>query len=78
MSQARLPRFSRFLWTGGLIGLVAGVIVSLLSGPATGYGDVAGAGYLGLAGIFVGVIVGAAVAAILDRSMSRRNRADRG
>ncbi len=70
----RIPRFSRFLWTGGVIGLVAGILVSVLTGPATGYGALAGAGYLGLVGIFVGVILAAGVAAALDRTVGRRAR----
>lgn len=77
MTPSRQPRFTRFLVTGGLAGLVVGVVASLLSAPAAGYDDYAGLGYLALVGVFVGVILGAGVAALLAGRQPRQPRQSR-
>ena len=74
MTATRQPRFTRFMVTGGVVGVLLGLVTSLLTEPAEGYGTLAGAGYLALAGLFIGVVLGAAVAAVL---VGRQPRAPR-
>lgn len=73
---ARAPQFRRFIVTGALVGFVIGAWVSL-SGvfedtTSTAYENYqyspsAGVGYLGLMGAFLGALLAAVIAILLDR-----------
>ncbi|HEY5178226.1 MAG TPA: hypothetical protein VIJ07_00370 [Dermatophilaceae bacterium] len=63
----RSPRFTAFLVTGGVIGLLIGVFLSLLGHPDTRYDASAALGFLGLICALLGVLVGGVIAVLLDR-----------
>jgi len=63
----RTPNFRAFLATGGLLGLLAGVLLGV-SGPVDARYDASAAlGFLGLAFGALGVLAGGIVAVMLDR-----------
>ena len=63
----RAPKIGPFLLTGGLLGLVAGLVISAL-GPATNrYGAMGELGFLGLGCAALGVLLGGIVFVLLDR-----------
>ena len=65
-----VPRFSRFIVTGAVLGFIAGAAVAVF-GPATpSYTPSTAVGFIGLLGAFVGVLVSALLAVGLDRSGS--------
>ena len=63
----RKPKFTPFLVSGGLIGLLIGFFVSV-SGPGdASYDASAVLGFLGLIGAGLGVLVGGIIAVLLDK-----------
>ena len=63
----RTPRFRAFLATGGLVGLLIGVFLSV-TGPAdTRYDASAVLGFLGLICAGLGVLAGGIIAVLVDR-----------
>jgi hypothetical protein len=63
----RSPRFTAFLVTGGVIGLLIGVFLSLLGHPDTRYDASTALGFLGLICALLGVLVGGVIAVLFDR-----------
>jgi len=63
----RTPRFTAFLVTGGIIGLLTGVLLSIVGPNATRYDASAALGFLGLIFAVLGVLVGGIVAVLVDR-----------
>jgi hypothetical protein len=82
----RAPRYGAFLVAGGVLGLVAGIALAVLTGPdspvrSTGGGflpflDGQGAvrTVMGVTGAVVGVVVGGLLALVADRRSGRRAR----
>jgi len=66
-SVRRNPNFTAFLATGGLAGLVIGLFVSVAGRVDARYDASAALGLLGLIGAGLGILVGGAVAVLLDR-----------
>ena len=63
----RAPRIGPFLVTGGVIGLIAGFLISVL-GPATStYGAAGEIGFIGLGCTALGVLLGGIAFVLLDR-----------
>jgi hypothetical protein len=63
----RTPRFSAFLVTGGLAGLLIGIFLGL-SGPVdVRYDTSAAIGFLGLVFAGLGALVGGIIAVLLDK-----------
>ena len=63
----RSPRFSGFLITGGLAGLVIGFFLSVIGPVDARYDGSAALGFLGLIFAGVGALAGGVVAVLLDR-----------
>jgi len=63
----RTPRFASFLITGGIVGLLIGLGISLIGHPDTRYDASVAMGFLGLVCAGLGVLVGGTVAVLLDR-----------
>ena len=63
----RTPRFAAFLFTGGIVGLLIGLSLSVFGHLDTRYDDWATLGFLGLICAALGVLAGGVVAALLDR-----------
>ncbi|HEY8654834.1 MAG TPA: hypothetical protein VIL87_17335 [Dermatophilaceae bacterium] len=63
----RSPRFTSFLVTGGIFGLLLGFFLSLVGHPDTRYGSAAALGFLGLICALLGVLVGGVIAVLLDK-----------
>ena len=63
----RAANIPAFLLTGGVIGLVLGVLAGVFGHADASYDASAAVGYLGLGGAAVGVLVGGIVAVLLDR-----------
>ena len=63
----RTPNFPAFLITGGLVGLVAGILLGVFGPDDTRYDVSAAVGFLGLICAALGVLVGGIVAVLLDR-----------
>jgi len=63
----RAANIPAFLLTGGVIGLVLGVLVGVFGNDDARYDAGAAVGYLGLGGAALGVLVGGIVAVLLDR-----------
>jgi hypothetical protein len=63
----RRPKFAAFLLSGGLLGLLIGLFLSV-SGPVdAGYDPSAVLGFLGLVGAALGALVGGVIAVLIDR-----------
>ena len=63
----RAPRIGPFLLTGGVLGLLAGFLISV-TGPATSrYGAAGEIGFIGLGCTALGVLLGGIAFALLDR-----------
>ena len=62
----RSPNVVAFLATGGVVGLVAGCLLSVLGSSDPIYGPLATLGFLGVGGAALGVLVGGLVAVLLD------------
>jgi hypothetical protein len=63
----RVPKFPAFLVTGGLVGLITGVLVAMFGPDDPRYGPSTAIGFLGLLCAALGVLVGGIVAVLLDR-----------
>jgi hypothetical protein len=63
----RATNIPAFLLTGGVIGLVVGVLAGVFGNDDARYDAGAAVGYLGLGGAALGVLVGGVVAVLLDR-----------
>ena len=63
----RSPRFTSFLVTGGILGLLIGFFLSLVGHADTRYDSAAALGFLGLICALLGVLVGGVIAVLLDR-----------
>ena len=67
----RVPNFKRLLVGGALIGIIAGVIVSVLGDEAQGYSETSAALYLGALGGMVGLALSGLLGVMLDWSGRR-------
>jgi hypothetical protein len=63
----RPPRFSAFLLTGGLAGLLLGLLLSAIGPVDTRYDTSAAAGFLGLIFAGLGTLAGGLVAVLLEK-----------
>lgn len=74
MSQSPrpIPNFKRFLITGGIVGLIAGIVVSVVSSPALAYDARTEVLYLGALGVFLGVGLFGLIAVLIDAWLRRR------
>ena len=63
----RQPRFTAFLFSGGVLGLVCGLFLSLVGPVDPRYDSSATLGFLGLIGTGLGVLLGGLVAVLFDR-----------
>jgi hypothetical protein len=63
----RTPRFTAFLITGGIAGLLIGLGVSVVGHPDARYDAPAAVGFLGLICASLGVLAGGIVGVLLDR-----------
>jgi hypothetical protein len=61
------PKFTAFLLTGALAGLLVGVLLSLIGPADASYDPSAVLGFLGLIFAGLGMLVGGIVAVLLDR-----------
>ena len=67
----RVPNFKRLLVGGALIGIIVGVVVSVLGDEAQGYSESSAALYLGALGAMVGLALAALLGITLDWSGRR-------
>ncbi|NMM21918.1 MAG: hypothetical protein HHJ11_00175 [Phycicoccus sp.] len=65
--MSRQPRFTAFLVTGGVVGLLIGVFLSLVGHADTRYDSATAVGFLGLICALLGVLVAGVIAVLLDR-----------
>ena len=65
--MSRRPRFTSFLVTGGVVGLLIGVFLSLVGHPDTRYDSATALGFLGLICALLGVLAGGVIGVLLDR-----------
>ena len=63
----RSPRFTAFLITGGVVGLLTGFLLSVVGHPDTRYDAAAALGFLGLICAGLGMLVGGIIAVLLDK-----------
>ena len=63
----RLPRFSAFLLTGGLAGLLIGLILSAIGPVDVRYDSFSVAGFLGLICAGLGALAGGLVAVLIEK-----------
>jgi hypothetical protein len=63
----RPPRFSAFLLTGGLAGLLTGLFLSAIGPVAVRYDSSSAAGFLGLIFAGLGTLAGGLVAVLIER-----------
>lgn len=68
----RAPKFSVFVVVGALIGFLATLVLTALFPTDPDVGFAASLGYFSLYGVSFGVVIGAALALVLDRRASRR------
>ncbi len=62
-----MPNYLRFVVTGAAVGLVLGVLVSVLSDDAPSYGQSTELGYLAVLGAGLGALLAGLLAVLLDR-----------
>lgn len=65
--RPRSPDFKRFIITGVILGFIVGGALSVIGDEAPGYGAGSQIGYLGVMGAFLGALVAALAAVLLDR-----------
>ncbi len=65
--RPRQPNFPAFLWTGGILGLLAGALVSVFGSASTEYGLGPEVGYMGVLFGALGLLLGGVLAVLLDR-----------
>jgi len=63
----RAPNFLAFLITGGLVGLLIGILVNVFGPAAERYDASATLGFLGLICAGLGVLVGGIIAVLIDK-----------
>ncbi len=63
----RHPRFAAFLFTGALLGLLGGFVISVIGPEDARYDTSVTLGFLGLICAAFGVLAGGIVAALLDK-----------
>ena len=63
----RAANIPAFLLTGGVVGLVLGVLATVLGNDDGRYSTAAAVGFFGLIGTAFGVLVGGIVGVLLDR-----------
>ncbi|MDQ1538355.1 MAG: hypothetical protein QOE58_2748 [Actinomycetota bacterium] len=63
----RQPNFTAFLFTGGLVGLLVGILVSVFGRTDSRYEASVAMGFFGLISAGLGVLVAGVVAVLLDR-----------
>ena len=63
----RTPNFPAFLISGGLVGLIVGVFVSVFGPADVRYDASASLGFLGLICAGLGVLVGGVIAVLVDK-----------
>ncbi|HZY01362.1 MAG TPA: hypothetical protein VFE92_18035 [Dermatophilaceae bacterium] len=63
----RTPKFSAFVLTGGLAGLLMGFFASVVGPVDTRYDASAALGFLGLIFAGLGMLVGGVIAVLLDK-----------
>ena len=63
----RTPNFTAFLLTGGLLGFLAGFLLSVFGPGDPGYDGSSALGFLGLIGAGLGLLAGGLVAVLLDK-----------
>lgn len=66
----RRPNIPAFLVTGGLVGLILGVLYSYTTGNG-GYSDTAGTAYVAVVFAVFGVLIGALLVIFLDKRADR-------
>ena len=63
----RIPKFTRFIGTGAIVGFILGAAVAILGAPAPTYGLNAQLGYFGVLGAALGALIAGVVAVLIDR-----------
>jgi hypothetical protein len=63
----RAPNIPAFLLTGGLVGLVLGILLAVMGHDDTRYDVPAALAFFGLIGAAFGVLIGGIIAVLLDR-----------
>jgi hypothetical protein len=64
----RAPRYRAFVGAGALVGVLAGVVASLLLGdPASLFSSGTTTGYLAAIGLLLGALLGGALAVLVER-----------
>jgi hypothetical protein len=64
----RAPRYRAFVLVGAILGLVAGALTSIVLGGGSGaFSPTTVTGYVGVIGLLVGGLLGAAVAVLVER-----------
>jgi gas vesicle protein len=64
----RAPRYRAFVLTGALLGVIVGIVASLLLGdPASLFSAPTTTGYLAAIGLLLGALLGGAVAVLVER-----------
>lgn len=63
----RAPNIPAFLLTGGLVGLVLGILLAVMGHDDTRYDVPAELAFFGLIGAAFGVLIGGIIAVLLDR-----------
>lgn len=61
------PKYSAFLATGGLVGLLTGVLLGVFGNSDPRYEATAALGYLGLICTGLGMLLGGFIAAVIDK-----------
>ncbi len=65
--RRRTPNVKRFIVTGVVLGFFAGAAVAVIGDPAPSYAASSQLGYLGVVGAFLGALLAAVLAVLLDR-----------
>jgi hypothetical protein len=63
----KTPKFTAFLLTGALAGLLIGFFLSVIGPVDVGYDGSAALGFLGFIGAGLGMLVGGIIAVLLDK-----------
>jgi hypothetical protein len=64
----RAPRYRAFVFVGAILGLVAGAVSSIALGGGSGaFSPTTVTGYVGVIGLLLGGLLGAAVAVLVER-----------